>query len=314
MTGNETTRPIEKKLDRKIERAESIDPRGLKQGFRSDHIARLRVVFESKAFDFESVEVWLARDIQKLLGYTEWRNFQNVIAKAKDACTRAGAQVADHFVDVNKVIEKGKGAKENIPDIALTRYACYLIAQNADPSKTQVAFAQTYFALQTRKQEVLEERLAERERLDAREKLTQTERDLSGALYQRGVDEVGFAIIRSRGDAALFGGNPTKEMKRKLGIPKTRPIADFLPTVTIKAKDLAAEITKITVNSTDLYGRDPICAEHESNNSNVRDALTKSGIYPERLSAEEDIKKVERRLKSEEKKLPNHAPRMPKYE
>lgn len=277
-----------------------------------DLIARLRRIFESKAVNFDGVEVWLGRDLQKLLGYTEWRNFQNVIAKAKEACERAGAAVEDHFVDVNKVIEKGKGAQESISDIALTRYACYLVAQNGDPSKDPVAFAQTYFALQTRKQEVLEARLAERERIVAREKLTRTERELSGVLYERGVDDRGFGVIRSMGDAALFGGYTTSDMKKRLQIPEGRALADFLPTVTIKAKDLAAEITNYTVKAKNLHGASSIGRHHTESNRNVRQALVTSGIKPEHLPAEEDIKKIERRHQSEEKRLPKGAERIPR--
>ena len=295
-----------------IERVSASDPRNFRRGLQSQKIARLRSIFENKAIDLEGIEVWLARDLQRLLGYSEWRNFQNVIAKAKEACERVGASVDDHFVDVNKVIEKGKGAREEIRDIALTRYACYLIAQNGDPAKSPVAFAQTYFALQTRKQEVLEERLAERERLDAREKLSQTERELSGVIYERGVDDRGFAVIRSRGDAALFGGHSTLDMKHQLGVPASRALADFLPTVTIKAKDLAAEITNYTVKNTDIRGEAAIGNEHEANNRRVRGALVQSGINPENLPAEEDIKKVERRRKSEENRLSKNMPCFPK--
>ena len=291
----------------KIERANQQEPHDVRLSIDADKISRLRAIFEEKAAELGGVEVWLARDLQRLLGYTEWRNFLNVVARAKESCDRAGAVVDDHFVDVNKVIEKGKGAKESIQDIALTRYACYLIAQNGSPDKPAIAFAQTYFALQTRKQELLEVRLAERERLVAREKLTQTERELSSALYERGVDDKGFAIVRSKGDAALFGGHSTRDMKRKLGVTNSRSLADFLPTVTIKAKDLAAEITNHTVRNSKIRGQDAISIKHVENNQNVRKALTDSGIFPERLPPAEDIKKVERRLKSEEKILPKGA-------
>lgn len=275
-------------------------------------VDRLRRIFEAKSQRLEGVEIWLARDLQRLLDYSEWRNFTNVINKAKEACKVAGAEVEDHFVDVNKVIEKGKGARESIADIALTRYACYLIAQNGDPAKRPVAFAQTYFALQTRKQEVLEERLAERECLEARNKLTQTEKELSGVIYERGVDTRGFARVRSKGDSALFGGVATHEMKDRLNAPRSRALADFLPTITIKAKDLAAEMTNFTVKDRDLKGEARISREHMASNKNVRGALTQSGIYPENLPPEEDIKKLERRLKSEEKRLPKASDRIPK--
>jgi len=274
---------------------------------KSEKIAALKDVFDGFASELDGIEVWLARDLQKLFEYTEWRNFQNVIRKAKEACENVGASIDDHFVDVNKVIEKGKGAREELSDIALTRYACYLIAQNGDPSKEPIAFAQTYFALQTRKQEVLERRFADRERLEAREKLTQTEKELSGVLYERGVDDKGFGIIRSKGDSALFGGLTTNDMKRRLSVPKSRPLADFLPTVTIKAKDLAAEMTNYTVKTTEIAGQERISNEHVKNNRNVRGALTQSGIKPESLPAEEDLKKVARSLKSDERKLPTEA-------
>src|SRR4029077_14162939 len=199
-----------------IERVSASDPRNFRRGVQSQKIARLRSIFENKAIDLEGIEVWLARDLQRVLGYSEWRNFQNVIAKAKEACERVGASVDDRFVDVNKVIETGNGAREEIRDIALTRYACYLIAQNGDPAKSPVAFAQTYFALQTRKQEIIEQRLLDVARVSAREKLSKSEKKLSGIIYERGIDDKGFAIIRSKGDQALFGGFSTNDMKHKL--------------------------------------------------------------------------------------------------
>jgi DNA-damage-inducible protein D len=295
-----------------LERAAPVIPQDMRISVDAEKLARMKAIFEKEAVELDGVEVWLARDLQRLLGYAEWRNFLNVVARAKESCERAGASVEDHFVDVNKVIEKGKGARETIPDIALTRYACYLIAQNGDSAKDPIAFAQTYFALQTRKQEVLEARFAERDRLFAREKLTQTEKELSGVLYERGVDEKGFAFIRSKGDAALFGGNTTLDMKRKLGVASSRALADFLPTVTIKAKDLAAEITSHTVANSTARGQDAIGQRHVENNRNVRKALTASGIFPESLPAAEDIKKVERRHRSEEKTLPKGAIGIPK--
>jgi DNA-damage-inducible protein D len=279
-----------------------------------EKIARMKATFEDAAQELDGVQVWLARDLQKLLGYTDWRNFTNVISKAKESCERAGAPVEDHFVDVTRMIEIGKGAQQRVADVALTRYACYLIAQNGDPQKSPVAFAQTYFALQTRKQEVLEERIAERERLIAREKLSHTENELSGVIYERGVDERGFGIIRSKGDAALFGGFTTLDMKRRLGVPQARALADFLPTVTIKAKDLAAEMTNYTVKSSNLRGEQRISHQHVENNRNVRSALVSSSIVPESLPPEEDIRKVERRLKSQEKTLPKETTGIPRIE
>ena len=246
---------------------------------------------------------WLARDLQILLGYTEWRNFFKIIEKAKESCKNAGEDFENHFVDVNKKVYIGYDKTRNIEDIMLTRYACYLIAQNGDPRKNAIAFAQTYFAVQTRKQEIIEERLRLQERLQARKKLTESEKELSRNIYERGVDDKGFGRIRSKGDVALFGGINTKNMKYKLGIPEKRPLADFLPTVTIAAKNLAAEITNHNVKENDLQGEDDITSEHVQNNTSVRNMLGDRGIKPERLPAEEDLKKLERRVKSSEKKM-----------
>ncbi|OGX44390.1 MAG: DNA damage-inducible protein D [Omnitrophica WOR_2 bacterium RIFCSPLOWO2_02_FULL_45_28] len=266
-------------------------------------IVQLNKTFEESAYTQNGVEYWMARDIQKLLDYTEWRNFLLVVDKAKIACTNSGQNISDHFVDVNKTIPMPKGAEKDIPDIMLTRYACYLIAQNGDPRKEQIAFAQSYFAIQARKQELLEERIALAERVRAREKLADTESELSEVAYERGVDGEGFARLRSKGDHALFGGYTTLDMKKKLGVPEKRPLADFLPTITIKAKDLAAEITSFNTKKNNLRGEPAITGEHVKNNRDVRDLLGKSGIRPEALPPEEDIKKLQRRLKSEGKKI-----------
>ncbi len=266
-------------------------------------IVQLNKTFEESAYTQNGVEYWMARDLQKLLDYTEWRNFLLVIDKAKIACMNSGQNISDHFVDVNKTIPMPKGAEKDIQDIMLTRYACYLIAQNGDPRKEQIAFAQSYFAIQTRKQELLEERIALVERVHAREKLADTELELSGVVYERGIDGEGFARLRSKGDHALFGGYTTLDMKRKLGVPEKRPLADFLPTITIKAKDLAAEITSFNTKKNNLRGEPIITSEHIKNNRGVRNLLGKSGIRPEALSPEEDIKKLQRRLKSEGKKI-----------
>ena len=249
----------------------------------------------------EGVECWSARDLQILLGYSKWDNFTNVIEKAKEACRNSGQDVNDQFPEVGKLIKGAKGAERQIDDYYLTRYACYLIAQNGDPKKEQIAFAQTYFAVQTRKVELIEQRMAERERVQARVKLQETEKKMSGILYERGVDGKGFAIIRSKGDQALFRLG-TSELKKKLGVPEKRPIADFLPTVNIKAKDFAAEMTNVNVQTKDLYGVEPISDEHVENNKAVRRIMLERGIVPEELPAEEDVKKVERRLAKEDKK------------
>jgi len=277
---------------------------------KKETIIKLNKTFEEYAYEQDGIEYWLARELQELLGYTDWRNFFNAIEKAKHSCETSGQQVLDHFVDINKTIPMPKGAEKEIPDIMLTRYACYLIAQNGDPKKEQIAFAQSYFAIQTRKQELLEERIQLMERLQAREKLAATETELSKNIYERGVDNKGFANIRSKGDWALFGGNNTSAMKRKLGIAESRPLADFLPTITISAKQLATEITNFNVKKNDLKGENKITKEHIKNNQDVRTLLGKSGIMPEQLPAEEDIQKLKRRLESDNNKLLKHGKKL----
>ena len=266
-------------------------------------ILRLRTSFEESVQQQDGIEFWFARDLQKLLDYDDWRNFLNVIEKAKITCTNAGQKSGDHFVDVNKTIPMPKGATKEIEDFMLTRYACYLIAQNGDPRKEQIAFAQSYFAIQTRKQELIEQRIALMERMKARQKLVVSETELSKIIYERGVDDAGFARIRSKGDEALFGGISTAQMKQKLKVPKSRPIADFLPTITITAKNLATEITNFNVQKDDLKGESKVTTEHVKNNADVRNLLLKSGIQPEKLPPEEEIKKVERKVKAEEKMI-----------
>ena len=269
---------------------------------KSEEIVQLFEKFENAASELEGVECWSARDLQILLGYSKWENFEKVIQKGKDACKNAGEEIAYHFPDVRKMVAIGSGAEKEIDDILLTRYACYLVAQNGDSRKQEIAFAKNYFAVQTRRAELVEQRLLEHERVKAREKLSQTEKQLSGILYERGVDSQGFAVIRSKGDQALFRLN-TQMLKKKMGVPASRPVADFLPTISIKAKDLAAEMTGLNVQNKDLKGQNMIEKEHIDNNQAVRDMLTKRGIVPENLPPAEDVKKLQRKLDGDEKKL-----------
>ena len=249
----------------------------------------------------DGIEFWYARDLQKVLGYSKWQNFENVIEKAKIAFVNAGNVEINHFTDVSKMVTGGV-ADIPLKDVMLTRYACYLIAQNGDPRKDEIAFAQSYFAVQTRKAEIIEQRIVELNRLQLREQLKTSEKKLSQNIFERGVDEKGFGRIRSKGDAALFGGITTQGMKNKYGI-KSGPLADKLPAVTLAAKNLATEMTNVNVESKDLYGEVPISQEHIQNNSSIRTMLVERGIKPEELPPEEDTKKIERRLKSEVKKL-----------
>jgi DNA-damage-inducible protein D len=273
---------------------------------KSQEIIALFQQFEQVASELEGVECWSARELQKLLGYSKWESFENVIQKAKDACKNAGEDVNNHFPDIGKMVSIGSDAERSIKDIALTRYACYLIAQNGDSRKEEIAFAQNYFAVQTRRAEVIEQRLLEFERVKAREKLTQTEKQLSGILFERGVDSKGFGLIRSKGDQALFRLS-TMQLKKKMGVPDNRPVADFLPTISIKAKDLAAEMTGLNVQSKDLKGQNRIENEHVENNKAVRNMLTQRDIIPENLPPAEDVKKIQRKLDSDDKKVLKEA-------
>ena len=261
--------------------------------------------------DDNAIEVWYARELQVVLGYARWENFVTAVGRAIESCKTLGVNVDDHFREVTKMIALAKGAQREVHDFMLTRYACYLIAQNGNPKKEEVAFAQSYFAVQTRKAELIEERLNEIARLSTRERLRTSEKQLSRNIFQRGVDDRGFGRIRSKGDQALFGGLTTEQMKKRLGI-KSGALADRLPTLTIAAKNLATEMTNYNVEQKDLYGETDITAEHVQNNRSVRGMLGQRGIRPESLPPAEDIKKVERRVAKDEKEMQKETQKLPK--
>ena len=273
--------------------------------FEKSKLIELKEKFDSiiNTEEKENIEFWYARDLQTQLGYKRWENFFETIKKAMQSCENAGIEVDNHFREVTKMVKIGSGAERKLQDYMLTRYACYLIAQNGDSKKEEIAFAQTYFAVQTRKQEIIEDRIKLMNRLEAREKLKESEKQLSKNIYERGVDDLGFVRIRSKGDSALFGGLNTMQMKAKYGVKENRPLADFLPTLTIAAKNLATEMTNYNVTEKDMYGEESITDEHVDNNLSVRDMLNKRGIEPENLKPAEDLKKLERRVKSESKKI-----------
>jgi len=268
-------------------------------------IAELFEKFESACSHIAGVECWSSRELMQMFNYSEWRAFSKLLERAATSCKASGEKESDHFVVYYKMIDLPKGAKRKIEDVALTRYAAYLVAQNGDPTKPEIAFAQTYFAVQTRKQELIEARLLDVARVNAREKLSKSEKRLSEIIFERGVNPKSFAMIRSAGDKALFGGKTTQAMKKQLGVPTNRPLADFLPTLLIKAKDFAAELTSHNVVEKDLTGDKAIKEEHVDNNSEVREILLKRGVKPESLPPSEDVKKVQRRLEGDEKNLLN---------
>ena len=277
-------------------------------------IATYKIKFDDIIHVSDGVEFWYARELQKLLGYEQWRNFELTIQKAQTSCESAGIITSDHFAEVSKMVPIGSGADRSVKDYMLTRYACYLIAQNGDPKKEEIAFAQSYFAVQTRKQELIEERIAYIERSEARGRLRESEKRLSQNIYERGVDDAGFGRIRSKGDSALFGGHTTQQMKERLGVKANRPLADFLPALTIAAKNLATEMTNYNVEQKDLQGESAITVEHVQNNSSVRSMLGKRGIKPEELPPAEDMKKLERRAKAAERKLAKESGILPEKE
>lgn len=260
------------------------------------------------------VEFWYARELMKLLGYERWENFEKAVNRAMESCRVSEINVSDHFREVTKMVWLGSGAKRGIKDYMLTRYACYLLAQNGDPKKEEIAFAQSYFAVQTRKLELIEERIIYIERFEARGRLKESEKRLSQNIYERGVDDAGFGRIRSRGDSALFGGYSTQDMKERLGVKGSRPLADFLPTLTIAAKNLATEMTNYNVEEKDLFGEKDISTEHVQNNVSVRLTLEQRGIKPEELPPAEDIRKLERRVKMQEKRIIDQSGKIPENE
>lgn len=277
-------------------------------------IARLFASFEDCCFRHDGVEAWRARELMPRLGYANWQNFREAIRRAWQSCETADINADAHFLVGDgsgpwKPDEVFTGTSKNpqggrpSEDVILTRRAAFLLVMNGDSTKSEIAFGQQYFAVATRTLELIKQRVAEAARLQAREKLTETEKRFQGVLFDHDVDGPGIARIRSKGDKVLFGGRDTQTMKEIWGVPASRPLADFAPEVVVVAKQLAAAITSHNVKSNDLYGENEITAEHLENNATVYSGLKSRGIEPQRLNPEEDIKKVERRHAADAKQL-----------
>ncbi len=258
--------------------------------------------------DDHPMEFWSARDLMPMLGYTKWQKFTEVIERAKAACKLSGQNIDDHVTGAGKMIATGKGATRKIEDFFLTRYAFYLIAQNGDPRKPEIALAQTYFATQTRKQELLEQRDMESKRLDARAKLRETESKIESTVYERGIKyPVEFATFKNKHIEALYGGISASQLKKIRKIPPKRSLADFDSHVELKAKDFALAMTDHNIKEKDIRGKEAMNTEVVKNSRETRQALLNRGIKPEHIKPEEDLKLVESRKNKEAKRIAGKA-------